>query len=86
LLLHNFCIYHISPPGHEVCNLSAYLSPSWFSCLHFSNISFIECYNSHHFFLQELLQLGAAAISPDKPVLSVDDLADQIEEVLNFFG
>ena len=21
LLLHNFCIYHISPPGHEVCNL-----------------------------------------------------------------
>ncbi|KAE8100007.1 hypothetical protein FH972_017945 [Carpinus fangiana] len=47
LLLHNFCIYHISPPGHE---------------------------------------LGAAEISPDKPVLSVDDLADQIEEVLNFFG
>lgn len=21
LLLHNFCIYHISPRGHEVCNL-----------------------------------------------------------------
>ena len=21
LLLHNFCIYHISPPGHEVCKL-----------------------------------------------------------------
>ena len=21
LLLHNFCIYHISPPGHEVCEL-----------------------------------------------------------------
>jgi len=20
LLLHNFCIYHISPPGHEVCS------------------------------------------------------------------
>ncbi|XP_076946763.1 pollen-specific protein SF21-like [Bidens hawaiensis] len=19
LLLHNFCIYHITPPGHEVC-------------------------------------------------------------------
>ncbi|KAF7830479.1 Pollen-specific protein SF21 [Senna tora] len=47
LLLHNFCIYHISPPGHE---------------------------------------LGAAAIDPDDPVLSVDDLADQIAEVLNFFG
>ncbi|KAL2317900.1 hypothetical protein Fmac_031776 [Flemingia macrophylla] len=47
LLLHNFCIYHISPPGHE---------------------------------------LGAAAIDPDYPILSVDDLADQIAEVLNFFG
>ncbi|GFZ16677.1 N-MYC downregulated-like 2 [Actinidia rufa] len=47
LLLHNFCIYHISPPGHE---------------------------------------LGAAIIKPDNPVLSVDDLADQIAEVLNYFG
>ncbi|XP_015972317.1 protein NDL2 [Arachis duranensis] len=47
LLLHNFCIYHISPPGHE---------------------------------------LGAPEIAPDYPVLSVDDLADQITEVLNFFG
>ncbi|XP_030953125.1 protein NDL1-like isoform X1 [Quercus lobata] len=47
LLLHNFCIYHISPPGHE---------------------------------------LGAAAICPEDPVPSVDDLADQIIEVLNFFG
>ncbi|XP_021606213.1 protein NDL2 isoform X1 [Manihot esculenta] len=47
LLLHNFCIYHISPPGHE---------------------------------------LGAAASSPDDPVLSVDDLADQIAEILNYFG
>ncbi|KAA8525176.1 hypothetical protein F0562_006960 [Nyssa sinensis] len=47
LLLHNFCIYHISPPGHE---------------------------------------LGAAVISPDDPVLSVDDLADQIADVLDYFG
>ncbi|WOK96987.1 pollen-specific protein SF21-like [Canna indica] len=47
LLLHNFCIYHISPPGHE---------------------------------------LGAAPISTDKPTLSVDQLADQVAEVLNFFG
>ncbi|CAK9147252.1 unnamed protein product [Ilex paraguariensis] len=46
LLLHNFCIYHVSPPGHE---------------------------------------LGAAAISPSEPVPSVDDLADQIIEVLNYF-
>ncbi|KAG8635936.1 hypothetical protein MANES_16G079200v8 [Manihot esculenta] len=47
LLLHNFCIYHISPPGHE---------------------------------------LGAATSSPDDPVLTVDDLADQIAEILNYFG
>ncbi|XP_015889113.3 protein NDL1 [Ziziphus jujuba] len=47
LLLHNFCIYHISPPGHE---------------------------------------LGAASICSDDPVPSVDDLADQINEVLDFFG
>lgn len=38
------------------------------------------------YFLQELLQLGAAAISSDEHVLSVDDLADQIAEVLNYFG
>ncbi|KAL9252999.1 NDL1-like protein [Drosera capensis] len=47
LLLHNFCIYHISPPGHE---------------------------------------LGAAASCPDDPLSSVEDLADQILEILNFFG
>ncbi|XP_075508265.1 protein NDL2-like isoform X1 [Primulina tabacum] len=47
LLLHNFCIYHISPPGHE---------------------------------------LGAAVACPEEPLLSVDDLADQIAEILNYFG
>ncbi|KAL6502017.1 Protein ndl2 [Orobanche gracilis] len=47
LLLHNFCIYHISPPGHE---------------------------------------LGAAAAAPDEASLSVDDLADQIAEILDYFG
>ncbi|KAL0315748.1 UNVERIFIED_CONTAM: protein NDL1 [Sesamum radiatum] len=46
LLLHNFCVYHISPPGHE---------------------------------------LGAAAICANDPVPSVNDLADQILEVLNYF-
>ncbi|CAN1217428.1 Protein NDL1 [Linum perenne] len=50
LLLHNFCIYHINPPGHE------------------------------------LLQLGASSISLDDPITSVDDLADQVVEVLNYFG
>ncbi|XP_042491471.1 protein NDL1-like isoform X2 [Macadamia integrifolia] len=47
LLLHNFCIYHIEAPGHE---------------------------------------LGAASISSDAPLLSVEDLADQVAEVLDFFG
>ncbi|RWW27663.1 hypothetical protein GW17_00007896 [Ensete ventricosum] len=47
LLLYNFCIYHISPPGHE---------------------------------------LGAVPISSDVPVLSVDQLADQVADVLDFFG
>ncbi|XP_071705115.1 protein NDL2-like [Rutidosis leptorrhynchoides] len=47
LLIHNFCIYHISPPGHE---------------------------------------LGADAMSYNDPVLSVDDLADQVAEVLDYFG
>ncbi|KAJ0013419.1 hypothetical protein Pint_20543 [Pistacia integerrima] len=47
LLLHNFCIYHIDAPGHE---------------------------------------LGAHEISSDVPLLSVDDLAEQVAEVLDFFG
>nr|AFK42089.1 unknown [Lotus japonicus] len=47
LLLHNFCIYHIDAPGHE---------------------------------------LGADEISLDEPLLCVDDLADQVAEVLDFFG
>ncbi|PNT66200.1 hypothetical protein BRADI_3g08430v3 [Brachypodium distachyon] len=47
LLLHNFCIYHISPPGHE---------------------------------------LGAAPISLSTLMPSVDDLADQVADVLDFFG
>ncbi|CAL9756096.1 unnamed protein product [Musa acuminata subsp. burmannicoides] len=46
LLLHSFCIYHISPPGHET---------------------------------------GAGPISSDIPVPSVDDLANQIAIVLDFF-
>ncbi|GFP81018.1 pollen-specific protein sf21 [Phtheirospermum japonicum] len=49
LLLHNFCVYHISPPGHEVC------------------------------------KLGAAAICADDPLSSVNDLASQVLDVLNYF-
>ncbi|KAJ8643286.1 hypothetical protein MRB53_005034 [Persea americana] len=51
LLLHNFCIYHICPPGHQVGN-----------------------------------HLGAAAISSDIPVPSVDDLADQVADIVDYFG
>ncbi|KAL3537847.1 hypothetical protein ACH5RR_001213 [Cinchona calisaya] len=47
LLLHNFCIYHVDAPGHE---------------------------------------LGAGVISSDVPFLNVDDLADQVAEVVDFFG
>jgi len=35
---------------------------------------------------QEFLQLGAAAICSDEPVPSAEDLADQIIEILNYFG
>uniref|UniRef100_A0A804PXN6 Pollen-specific protein SF21 n=1 Tax=Zea mays TaxID=4577 RepID=A0A804PXN6_MAIZE len=47
LLLHNFCVYHINPQGHE---------------------------------------MGAAPMSSDVPVPSVDDLADQVADVLDFFS
>jgi protein NDRG1 len=47
ILYHNFCIYHVDAPGHEV---------------------------------------GAPEIPPDQRLLSVDDLADQVAEVLDFFG
>ncbi|RWV79959.1 hypothetical protein GW17_00058840, partial [Ensete ventricosum] len=33
-----------------------------------------------------ILQLGAAPISADEPTLSVDQLADQVAEVLDYFG
>ena len=78
LLLHNFCIYHISPIGHEVGN----------SCLTAMTFHFVKC-NSYpllHRFFQESLQLGAPVIGVDAPLLSADDLADQIVEVLNYFG
>lgn len=47
LIVHNFCVYHISPPGHE---------------------------------------LGAVGLSSDDPILSVDDLADQIIDIIDYFG
>jgi hypothetical protein len=33
-----------------------------------------------------ILQLGAAPVSPSSPVASVDELADQVSDVLDFFG
>ena len=33
-----------------------------------------------------IMQLGAAPISPNAPIPSVDDLAEQVAEVLDFFG
>ncbi|AQK41110.1 hypothetical protein ZEAMMB73_Zm00001d024394 [Zea mays] len=47
LLLHNFCVYHINPQGHE---------------------------------------MGAAPMSSDVLVPSVADLANQVADVLDFFG
>ncbi|XP_024363332.1 protein NDL2 [Physcomitrium patens] len=47
VLYHNFCIYHVDPPGH---------------------------------------QDGAAEIPADLPLLSMEDLADQVAEVLDHFG
>jgi len=35
---------------------------------------------------QEFLQLGAATICCEDPVPSAEDLADQIIEILNYFG
>lgn len=37
-------------------------------------------------FHEEFLQLGAAPICPNDSAPSAEDLADQIIEVLNFFG
>lgn len=47
VLFHNFCVYHIDPPGHEI---------------------------------------GAPKSAPGHTSLSVDDLADQVAEVLDYFG
>lgn len=42
--------------------------------------------NFFAFFLLRKLQLGAAPISTNVPVLTVDELADQVADVLDFFG
>ncbi|KAG6538980.1 hypothetical protein ZIOFF_004132 [Zingiber officinale] len=67
LLLYNFCIYQINPPGHEVG-----------ICLR-SQLAFES-------FSIRILQLGAAPISSCDPVLSGDQLADQVADVFDYFG
>ncbi|AQK84747.1 hypothetical protein ZEAMMB73_Zm00001d037766 [Zea mays] len=61
LLLHNFCVYHINPQGHEVSDAGSIP-------------------------VTRVLQMGAAPMSSDVPVPSVDDLADQVADVLDFFS
>ncbi|KAK8991403.1 hypothetical protein V6N11_062418 [Hibiscus sabdariffa] len=96
LLLHNFCIYHISPPGHEVYKL---VGICLFSLFLFYMVYFLSPGSRVNQLLdsiihivsflalsQEFLQLGAAPICPSASAQCADDLADQILEVLNFFG
>ncbi|KAL5060077.1 hypothetical protein RYX36_031681 [Vicia faba] len=45
--------------------------------------AFVWTYTSPEF---PMAQLGADVISSDEPLLCVDDLADQVAEVLDFFG
>lgn len=59
-------------------------SPFIFAVQFISSTSYSR--NASWNYCQEYLQLGAAALCPDDPVPSAEDLADQILEVLNFFG
>jgi len=90
LLLHNFCIYHISPPGHEVSAVCCY-SEVYSFCVYLSMMHLVILNQHFHgcmvyWSLEKIMQLGAALILSSTPVASVDDLADQIADVLDFFG
>lgn len=87
LLLHNFCIYHINPQGHEVCSLCDIvqtcplpLRDAWVSVGWVAHMIILMT------FVKISMQLGAAPIPSDVPVPSVEDLADQVADVLDFFG
>ncbi|XP_054822505.1 protein NDL1-like isoform X2 [Prosopis cineraria] len=103
LLLHNFCIYHIDAPGHEVIIKSlTYVPVKTLACVHLSShyyrqpslsifLSSWACSSLHPGYkkycsLNRFHMLGADVIPSDEPLLSVDDLADQVVEVLDFFG
>lgn len=81
LLLHNFCIYHITPQGHEVSHHHLFLH-----ILHDHLLLLPPVLTCLSFMASAILQLGAAPIPSDVPELSVDNLADQVADVLDFFG
>ncbi|KAK1406863.1 hypothetical protein QVD17_38471 [Tagetes erecta] len=87
-LSYSLFLSHISPPSNsssmekssreaqfQIFSIFDLLLDRWLWLLHATSESSIE----------EHLKLGAAAICPDDPVLSVEDLCDQILEVLNYF-
>jgi hypothetical protein len=88
LLLHNFCIYHISPPGHEVSGIFAVMV----ECIFLPTNDSWAVFNQHYLMtawfiiLCKIIQLGAAPILASTPVASANDLADQVADILDFFG
>jgi hypothetical protein len=94
LIFHNFCIYHIDAPGHEVTqhferNRNRGEKKERKNCkLNRKIVLFLFgglILTNLHFVLY-MMQLGAAAIPPCEPTLSTEDLADQVGEVLDHFG
>ena len=60
LLLHNFCIYHISPPGHEVCKLLPFWIRVALSYQFLSQFSWIYT-NTEHLYLYPNFTLPSSA-------------------------
>ena len=103
VLVHNFCIYHIDPPGHEVRSQSSLIvGLEWpemqllIVTLSVSiNYASVKVLFSQFFITTQTLslivscaicQIGAPESAPKHSSLSVDDLADQVAEVLDYFG
>jgi len=124
VLYHNFCIYHVDAPGHEVSTLFHQMLLAPVTLLLQGMAVSLECIMSQNERQQEsglrqidmckqsrslpsdsgvqtgitirvaldiywpvtCSQAGAAEIPADQPLLSVDDLADQVAEVLDYFG
>ena len=87
-------MYHIDAPGHEVC-IGAF---SWLElelliyalyiigCVDDFRYADILCPDFSPYIIYFALVLGAATISSNLPVPSVDDLAAQVAEVLDHSG